>query len=131
MYTLPRKEPLLSSDWPLQVHDEWTGDGDGSLQPAFLPQPSEPLALDIGECLGSVVAGQRCIVEMDHKVIRRFCAPACIKPRRKPITPSPATASPDPVSHAESVTSQVSFKFSPPTSSAVIIPSSSVGGTCP
>src|SRR5271165_5068667 len=43
--------------------------------------------------------------------INRFCAPAWIKPLRKPMTPSPARACPEPVSHAESVTNHVPFRF--------------------
>src|SRR5271166_574496 len=33
-----------------------------------------------------------------QRVMSRFCAPASTKPRRNPITPSPALASPEPVS---------------------------------
>src|SRR5271157_1890288 len=43
--------------------------------------------------------------------INRFCAPAWIKPPRKPMTPSPARACPEPVSYAESVTDHVPFRF--------------------
>ena len=57
------------------------------------------------------------------------CAPAWIKPLRKPMTPSPARASPEPVSHAESVTNQVPCRSKVLTSSAVKIPSFSTGGT--
>src|SRR5580704_4205418 len=64
-----------------------------------------------------------------HSVIKRFCAPAWIKPLRKPMTPSPARACPEPVSHAESVTSQVPCRSKVLTSSAVRIPSFSTGGT--
>src|SRR5580704_15854755 len=46
-----------------------------------------------------------------QSVIKRFCAPAWIKPLRKPMTPSPARASPEPVSQAESVTNQVPCKL--------------------
>src|SRR6516164_5106658 len=44
---------------------------------------------------------------IDQSVISRFCAPASTKPRRNPITPSPALASPEPVSQADKVTNQV------------------------
>src|ERR1700732_1030585 len=64
-----------------------------------------------------------------QSVIKRFCVPAWIKLLRKPITPSPARASPEPVSHAERVTNQVPCKSKLLTSSAVRIPSFSTGGT--
>ena len=47
------------------------------------------------------------------------------------MTPSPALASPAPVSQADSTTSHVPSSLSPPTSSAVTMPSFSVGGTSP
>src|ERR1700738_3257631 len=66
-----------------------------------------------------------------QRLISRFCAPASTKPRRSPITPSPALASPEPVSQADKVTNQVPFRSSVLTSSAVRIPSSSMGGASP
>src|SRR5512133_752432 len=66
-----------------------------------------------------------------HSVINKFCPPAWMKPRLRPITPSPARASREPVSQAERTTSQVPLSFSPPTSSAVTMPSFSIGGTSP
>ena len=66
---------------------------------------------------------------ISRSVISKFCAPAWIKPLRKPITPSPARASPEPVSHAERVTNQVPCRSKVLTSSAVRMPSFSTGGT--
>src|SRR6201993_1571347 len=66
-----------------------------------------------------------------QRVISRFCAPASTKPRRNPITPSPALASPEPVSQADRVTNQVPLRSRVLTSSAVRIPSSSIGGASP
>src|SRR5260221_4368010 len=63
----------------------------------------------------------------DHSVISKFCAPAWTKPRRRPSTPSPAFASPRPVSHGERVTNQVPLRSSVLTSSAVRMPSLSGG----
>src|SRR6516225_3237827 len=68
---------------------------------------------------------------MGQRVISRFCAPASTKPRRNPITPSPALASPEPVSQADRVTSQVPLRSRVLASSAVRIPSSSLGGASP
>src|ERR1700736_1670999 len=64
-----------------------------------------------------------------QSVIKRFCAPAWIKPLRKPMTPSPARACPEPVSQAERVTNQVPCRSKVLTSSAVTIPSFPTGGT--
>src|ERR1700692_1382340 len=66
-----------------------------------------------------------------QSVIKRFCAPASTNPRRNPITPSPALASPEPVSQADKVTNQVPLRSNVLTSSAVRIPSSSIGGASP
>jgi hypothetical protein len=66
-----------------------------------------------------------------QRLMSRFCAPASTKPRRNPITPSPALASPEPVSQADKVTNQVPFRSRVLTSSAVSIPSSSMGGASP
>src|SRR5271165_2600236 len=66
-----------------------------------------------------------------QRLMSRFCAPASTKPRRNPITPSPALASPEPVSQADKVTNQVPFRSRVLTSSAVRIPSSSIGGASP
>src|SRR5580693_8191066 len=66
-----------------------------------------------------------------QSVMSKFCAPASTKPRRNPMTPSPALASPEPVSQADKVTNQVPLRFRVLTSSAVRIPSSSVGGASP
>src|SRR6516162_2398120 len=68
---------------------------------------------------------------IDQSVISRFCAPASTKPRRNPITPSPALASPEPVSQADKVTNQVPLRSRVLTSSAVRIPFSSMGGDSP
>src|SRR5260370_21870867 len=66
-----------------------------------------------------------------HRVIGRVCARASMKPRGSPMTPSPALASPEPVSQAESVTNQVPLRSRVLTSSAVRIPSSSIGDASP
>src|SRR5208282_4610478 len=66
-----------------------------------------------------------------QSVIKRFCAPASIKPRRNPMTPSPALASPEPVLHADKVTNQQPLRSSVLTSSAVRIPSCCLGGASP
>src|SRR5580704_11055104 len=66
-----------------------------------------------------------------QRVMSRFCAPASTKPRRNPITPSPALASPEPVSQADKVTNQVPLRSRVLTSSALRIPSSSIGGASP
>src|SRR5271166_6257996 len=66
-----------------------------------------------------------------HRVISRFCAPASMKPRRSPMTPSPALDSPEAVSQAERVTNQVPLRSRVLTSSAVRIPSSSMGDASP
>src|SRR5215469_3994998 len=66
-----------------------------------------------------------------QSVISTFCAPASTKPRRSPITPSPALVLPHPVSQADRVTSHVSRRSSVLTSSAVSIPSLSRGGLSP
>src|SRR6202162_5482006 len=66
-----------------------------------------------------------------QRFMSRFCAPASTKPRRNPITPSPALASPEPVSQADRVTNQVPLRSRVLTSSALRIPSSSIGGASP
>src|SRR5580692_3559185 len=66
-----------------------------------------------------------------QRVMSRFCAPASTKPRRNPITPSPALASPEPVSQADKVTNQVPLRSRVLTSSALRMPSSSIGGASP
>src|ERR1700675_1009386 len=66
-----------------------------------------------------------------HRVISRFCAPASTNPRRNPMTPRPALASPEPVSQADKVTNQVPLRSRVLTSSALRIPSSSMGGASP
>ena len=51
-------------------------------------------------------------------------APAISNARRRPTTPSPTVMAPTPVSHADSTTQPVPWRFSPATSSAVRMPSS-------